>query len=583
MFARPTTSNPKRRVSQNSPVHNSGSMKMSPRGDAPVEADLTAEVLWSNECVPANILARPHTSNPRYVEMNLRDTPRKENNNNGPPGGGTFQAGTGSTSTPQLTSGTPSDGSPSDHRSPAAGLHSNNATVSGVLWASDSDAVDPALLARPVTANPWLNRLFESGEIPDVNWTRREGSQILWSSINVEDWRMLARPHASNPLLERGIGEDATEPSPTVAHKQSEVLWQRDEDDDLGPQQLTIEQPAQQQVTSDVHQQLLRTADVQSQRISDLEGEIRALKYTVQDLVGSIRLLADALAEKKNGHVEDKGAVAATAVAAAPTGRPSPSVLPAARTQPTVPIVPPLAMSTNIAPHRSQHYPVVREDYPKFCPPSPPKISSTPNNSSARHATDASAVTQAAASSSPQPLSCKSADEAEYNSFVKEDNSAIEPQLEGLHSVIDESSVSQLCSQRPESAHVTSKKVVQLREAINGLSRPQSAPLQSYNTVRGGSGARLVTQTTCFSKDGSDSLLLNNKAIVEQYEKLLDGNHPFVLKTHFKDMYVRKAQEFGMVVNEREIDRKLLAFHTVGKEYLSLEEFSVLFLHIAQW
>ena len=36
------------------------------------------EVLWSEEKgVPENILARPHTSNPRYVEMHMRDTPRK--------------------------------------------------------------------------------------------------------------------------------------------------------------------------------------------------------------------------------------------------------------------------------------------------------------------------------------------------------------------------------------------------------------------------------------------------------------------------------------------------------------------------
>ena len=78
-------------------------------------------------------------------------------------------------------------------------------------------------------------------------------------------------------------------------------------------------------------------------------------------------------------------------------------------------------------------------------------------------------------------------------------------------------------------------------------------------------------------------MLLNNKAIVEQYDKLIRSGHPFVLKTDFKEMYLKKSSEFGMCIGEREIDRKLIAFHTVGKEYLSLEEFSVLFLNIAQW
>jgi hypothetical protein len=157
--------------------------------------------------------------------------------------------------------------------------------------------------------------------------------------------------------------------------------------------------------------------------------------------------------------------------------------------------------------------------------------------------------------------------------FVKEDDSVIAPQLEGLTPARQE-------TQRPESATVgTSRTVLQLREAV-GNYRPQSAPLHTY-TDRNSKG--VTKSTVVFGKDASNAILLNNKAIVEQYERLIRPGQLFALKSDFKEMYMKKSEEFGMCVSEREIDRKLTSFHGVGKDLLSFEEFSVLFLHIAQW
>jgi hypothetical protein len=231
-------------------------------GPSPVEVkplvpDEMREILWSEEKgVPENILARPHTSNPRYVEMHMRDTPRKDNNS----ADGTQHAvpSAGATNT------TPS----SEHNSALPPQQPE-----GILWAcGDSDSIDPALLVRPVTANPWLTRLFESGLVAVEDVLNHRGSKILWSSNDIEDWRSLARPHTSNPHREReqetseqdAVVGEATHTAP-AAPNVSEVLWAREDPEELRS-----------------------TVEAQGRRIMNLEEEVSSLKQILFEVIAKL-------------------------------------------------------------------------------------------------------------------------------------------------------------------------------------------------------------------------------------------------------------------------------------------------------
>lgn len=646
---RPTTSNPKRRHTLGSPTHQS---QDTPRSSAPVEAegklalrlplafeDVSAEVLWSSEpTVPQNILARPHTSNPRYVELNQRDTPRRETGGLVLTSAGASTSG-GATSSPQLT---PSDNSPDQSRQTQA----NDGT--GVLWASESESIDPALIARPITANPWLRRLFESGVIPEANWSNK-GAQILWSSIDVEDWRMLARPHTSNPLLER-VAADASEVNASAVRKTSEVLWHRENDEASRKQQ----QRQQQQASSSSRVQadddgvvlvdgddaanqssdqtiareqmasllldsnttnplILSSLRAQSEKIESLESKVESLTSVVKDLSELLRMSVTASQQHNiqflQPHYQDHNAG---------SGRQQLSISAEHRPVQNVPsdksigargmelgsthtlrsdvltyLPDPTPLSVTI--------PVVKNEYPSYHAPSPPRAVSVQQGSDAIATVLPSPVQRhvhydADAAGKPKPTTTV-VDDADVDTFVVEDNSAIEPRLEG----IDDDSVeysgiqhrkpgqrsigSTYGTGRPESAQPrptggsSSRVVHHLRESVD-LTRPQSAPLNSYRRT---GAVNDSGSTTTFSKDGSNALLLNNKAIVEQYQKLIRSGHPFALKTDFTEMYRQKAEAFGMPVTNREIERKLNSFRSVGNEYLSFEEFSILYLHIAQW
>jgi hypothetical protein len=636
---RPTTSNPKRRHTVGSPTHQQS--QDTPRSSLPAEADgklalrlpvafedVSAEVLWSSEpTVPPSILARPHTSNPRYVELNQRDTPRRETGGVVLTSAGGSTSG-GATSSPQLT---PSDNSPDQSKQTQA----NDGT--GVLWACESESIDPALIARPITANPWLRRLFESGVIPEANWSNK-GAQILWSSIDVEDWRMLARPHTSNPLLER-VAADASDVNTSTVQKASEVLWHRGNDEASRKQQQqptssnrvaadddgvvlvdgdNVNQSADQTIAREQMASLLLDSNTtnplilsslrtQSEKIESLEAKVECLTTVVKELSDLLR--SSLVAQQNNiqflqpqDHNQDSGSsrqhlsisVEHRPVQKVPSDKSigvramelgSTHTL---KSDVLTYLPDPTPLSVTI--------PVVKTEYPSYHAPSPPRTALQAST----------AVTPATSLPSPvqrhvhygvENLTPAVADEADAENFVVEDNSAIEPRLEGIDDDSERNGSQQRKlflvrgsgsthgSSRPESAQPrptvgsSSRVVHSLRESVDST-RPQSAPLYHYRRT---GAVNDSGSTTTFSKDGSNALLLNNKAIVEQYHKLIRSGHPFALKTDFTEMYRQKSEAFGMPVTNREIERKLHSFRSVGGEYLSLEEFSILYLHIAQW
>lgn len=520
---RPHTSNPKRKASAEvTPVHNPPGLDLKP-----LAPDDMREILWSEEQgVPENILARPHTSNPRYVEMHMRDTPRKD----GADADGSHAAAPASAGP---TSATPS----SDHNSVPPPQQPE-----GILWAcgDDMDTIDPALLVRPVTANPWLTRLFESGNIPaEAN----RGSKILWSSNDIEDWRSLARPHTSNPHRERdqevseqdAVVDEATHSVPTAANV-SEVLWAREDPEEMRG-----------------------TIEAQGRRIMNLEEEVSTLKQILYEVI--VKLGGQTVQRPPGPAAAEEGARVLRpstplpenvpqAAAAGPAAAPAAIEGPAA-SAPEVhrpPQVPPSKNSPTARPQRAE-----------------PSKDVAPALSPAPVATPASKMV------TPIRQSHAADDD---DGFVVEDTSAVEPQLLGPTTPTAlRPTAPPAPGSRPDTA-TGSRRVLELRETVGHL-RPQSAPLSQYTQIT----SRRRDVVNCFSGEGYLANHLDNGAIATEYARLLRRGHDLVLRQDFKEHYMEKAADMGMFVNKAEVDRKF----GNSPQYLTLEEFAIHYLRIARW
>ena len=435
------------------------------------------EVLWSEEKgVPENILARPHTSNPRYVEMHMRDTPRKDN----------------SSAEGQPHSGGATSSTPSEHN----GQHppqQQQQQPTGILWAcGDTDTIDPSLLVRPVTANPWLTRLFESGLVSVEDFSAHRGSKILWSSNDIEDWRSLARPHTSNPQREReqetseqdAVVGEATH-STAAAQNVSEVIWAREDPEELRG-----------------------IVEAQGRRIMNLEEEVSSLK----------QILIEVLA-KLGGQLVVASPPAGSSVATAP-------IVDVPNRAPKVELAT-AAVSAAVIP--SAPVPTTVEPVAALtCPPAAGDIADT--------VTPIRQVTQR---------------DDDDDGFVVEDNSsAVEPLLldSTPPAVLRPTAPTNI--PRPDTA-TASRRVAELRETV-GLLRPQSAPLSHYTDVK----SRKKRDVVCFSGEGFSAQHLDNSAISKEYSRLLRAGHDLVLRQDFKEHYIEKAIEMGMFVSKAEVDRK---------------------------
>uniref|UniRef100_A0A7S1QCH8 EF-hand domain-containing protein n=1 Tax=Neobodo designis TaxID=312471 RepID=A0A7S1QCH8_NEODS len=248
--ARPRTANPRMALSLESLGHPGNPTRQhsdpSPVASARNVAPGEGSVLWSQEDVAQEDLARPHTSNPRYSEMLGVDTPRVTETS-------------ARLDTPSRTS---------------------NDTTSAVLWASEARDIKPSMLARPTTSNPWLHRFLDG--VPDAKVSsptmtgpidaERQRSLILWSEKAIEDWRMLARPHASNPVYESAQETSTPENTDMDRRGLSEVLWSSDEAAADGTPTV---------------QQLQEVIVAQANRVRELEREVNDLRLRL-NVVGEL-------------------------------------------------------------------------------------------------------------------------------------------------------------------------------------------------------------------------------------------------------------------------------------------------------
>jgi hypothetical protein len=416
--------------------------------------------------------------------------------------------------------------------------------------------VDPKLLVRPRTANPWLRRLFES-EIPiaepdesvdppalsgSTSLRKKKESEILWSSQDVVDWRLLARPHASNPILTSAQEKEDVVTSPSKC-TQSEVIW---EEAGLaaagagaqggGDFDLLSRAPAAAAPTADALGELRAAVFMQSERIGALEMQLAVIRQLLERFVG-----------QEAGHDSAKRSQPRQE-----TEYPSPSIQPIARS----------CENSNVAgaaPHCNPSPPL--EHYPPYAAPAP---------LSAENRRD------------PEPRD-------DVLETITEDCSTMEEEQEqrldraahASHTPHKPHEDAEL--QRPETAQ--SRHVSHLRSVVE-VSRPQSAPLRTrtYKNFGGRSVHRgEVTDVAFFENEQSTALLLNNECIRAQYRELVRPGEAFARKDDFAALYKRRAEEYGVVTSDRELQRKLQRFSSAGKDVISFEEFAVLYLHIAQW
>ena len=654
---RPTTSNPKRQTFASHHGTEQSSFHVEP---TPVKNNtgmqLDPSVIWSAQegGVPENMLARPHTSNPRYVEKSQRDASpcTKSNvsigfnfspvsassrNNNPTTNGGTTASLTNPSSNGPTPITTGRVHCPDDAASPCFADDGNSSPQHhrvvyeegpnvGVLWASDSYSVDPQLLARPVTSNPWLQRVFDSVEplegdgespyeTPVPALTKQRHSQILWSSADVNDWRMLARPHTSNPLLEQMDRGPGVEKSGKV--QGTKILWRREE---------TVE---------------------------EMQEIIAAQETRIRHLESAVLQLRTQLSAQDGDHVDhmyiprqpitptDSGANKARKVSGAyfpetndgddhqllsdnlsGTGRPDIMNMDEASNV--------LSFESNETPSRilSQPSPIkeVEEDCPSPIQQVRPVSSCSQHQRAPVQLSDAETerfirnnVTLAGGEDAVD----------EYNRMKKDLRN--EARFKSTSQPHDDASPADTIPfrppSRPESA-LPSRRAARLRQTVTQCrpntaaasrrpvvatteiatpptdkpARPMSArPMttsswQSHPSHNVGEPVSLRAflqnqANPCFTKLNAHPTLSATKAVgflsdaayAQEYAKLVRKGESYVLKDDFKELYLERAEEFGVTVSDREVERKMERFDSAGVDYLSPEEFAILYLKVAQW
>ena len=258
---RPSTSNPKLRNFTTSPVAGWGSANHTPntahhgatqqqQGTNPLPQNANAAlaslkeldptILWSTEAdVPIGLLARPGTSNPRYVEgLMASQNASSVVSPTAQRGGNMMNYAAGRQSNATSPSPQPfrdANTSPmAPQESVALPTTAAAAPTAPVLWSDSIGGVDPSLLARPVTANPWLQRVFDSVERPAdeppllayVDGAQGGGDDeegiIATASVNIGSDASAGSPHspfsAPPPMLKQThVGPSPREEEPTAA------------------------------------------------------------------------------------------------------------------------------------------------------------------------------------------------------------------------------------------------------------------------------------------------------------------------------------------------------------------------------
>jgi hypothetical protein len=474
-------------------------------------------VLWSqDETLSHEQLIRPHTSNPRYVERYHNDTPRRE--------------------------------SPS---------RQSSETTSAVLWASDANDLNPSLLARPLTSNPWLARFLDGvpdAKIGPAGIAGANGAEILWSAKEIEDWRMLARPHASNPTYEHASATATAGSSPPGMRGVSEVLWTSDEPT-TGPAPST----GGDMVTAVTIAELKYTIDSQRARIRDLEDEVMILRKQLSHLS-----LAAAAAATSTGSAKHHGRPYVAAPPAATTVTPQPVATPQ-------PVVPPIstAEERRSAPPQSLSKPSRAE-----IPPQPQQgVVEVPTDVPAAAATPSKHVR---IDSSPVEIirddvsDDHDADKLFHRIATKQVNEDDDVGSRGFVSRVRSQT-----GQRPDTA------AAQRPSLPSAPPRPQSAPVtRPAQPHRPAAGVWNVPPS--FGSIASERVVSDN-TIDAAYDALKEPGEELITKDAFRRLYMAKAEQYGIVPSASTLARLLQPYNSKGRHVLTRQEFAVLFLQFQRW
>lgn len=541
-----------------------------------------AGVLWSETSfgLADGDIARPHTSNPAYATA-LRDTPSREKG------------------TPRSSA----NESPSSEQQPGGDQQSTKA----VLWAQDSMTIEPGLIVRPRTSNPWAHRQLDtahpqhgSGRFvhfspsPTEHSPHRSGAAaiahddkngILWSSNDVPDWHLLARPHASNPNIE---------------HKMLNEPLMADPCSGDCKQQLVAAQvlPVRNENVTD----LQNIVAAQSERISLLEHEVNDLRQRLATALG----------------------VSVAVLFPSPPGVIAPSVGAGA----SVDVLDTVAAGDVVPQSLSDADDALTPSYGDAAAGGAGQLS--PVVRSPSHAIADSSIFDAAQGSPPpafarahteipSPLAPGGATAAgstdtaaryptddEAMHFVQEDrpvagDETFERDFETVTTQAQRSISPAAAARRqarPQTAgpghvhhghHHQSGANAAATAASSGLGqrvepvpfRPMSAPLRPPSSADSSTIAAAATMNSFI--ESASAMLVDTDRLQWEFSRLRCGPAPVVAKSDFRDFYMRRAAEFGMAPSARELDRQLKRFSSAGPDVLTLDEFSVLYLKIAAW
>ena len=543
------------------------------------------EVLWSEsgDAIPTSQLARPPTSNPRYARDT--STPKRHHEceaRQTPPIALSAVRGTP----------TPEGESPSS---------ADQRTTRAVLWAADGGELEPGLIARPLTSNPWLSRVIDRtsgpsspaiGESPTSEKQKANKSEIIWSSGEVKDWRMLARPHAANPTYEAAQSGETHTPEDDEynggagGRRISEVLWSREGDNEQ--QQVTIE--------------------MQRQRIEELEREVRILRAQLRQHgiapeyisrpkapspmdsdpsteVTTPNRQQERLEEEEAGnggvrfydgdqesHIDEgqsfdndrpqqqahQQQMHTTLVPRPKVSQRPTSAMPRSHNHPvhhqSDDLPPPNEIDNSV------EATIIDDDTPdEFVDPrletAMPPTPKTPEASAARKA------------SGQQQ---QSALRAKYD--FKNRPGTAQPSRRDA----------------PQPAYLSSTKI---SSAPITVDRPLSAPLHrnelTYHptTVHSPGAEKFMSSINTMGQTISTTSLAKaeDAAMVSEYNRMKRDGEQFVAKKDFHECYNKRSRDYGIEMSDRQIARVLQPYNTAGEDYLTLAEFSILYLKLAQW
>ena len=475
-------------------------------------------VLWSQEDVAQEDLARPHTSNPRYSEIFGVETPRV---------------------------------TPASLRLESPSRTSND-TTSAVLWASEARDIKPSMLARPTTSNPWLHSFLDS--VPDAKSPQagsergvvdeeRQRSLILWSEKAIEDWRLLARPHASNPAYESSANAVDGGEGANNQRGLSEVLWSNDDATAIGKPTVP---------------QLQEVVVAQAARISELEREVTDLRLRL-NVVGELATCRPSSAHQRRDTTPPR-ASRATQEAAQSESQP-------ATRQPERP-------STRMGGTRNHN--AAERAHEDAVQSSSDVLNLSPESATHEQGPAKEDTAQRHVCVDPAPVDViedtDSGDDGAEALFKRE--AAAD---EGRSTFAD-----RLRAKTATGAVVARPDTAAPKRSAVPVPAPVARPVSAPVTRRDPAAWKTDDFPSSFAGLRGEAVTSDSN-ITAAYRALLMPGCDVVTKAAFSRMYKARAEQYGIMVTEQSLTRLLKPYSSAGADMLSYDEFAVLFLQFQRW